>query len=185
MPIVAAQGFSEFSLEEIAKRADVTRNLLYRYFPRGRPDVVAAVVSEAGRQLTRDWVTDPDLSLEERLQANTARVAEHAFGPSDAWRIHRKARAADQPEINQLVNGYLDTVVANVSRNNLGTADPPLPVRLSIDAFIAFGETLIDEARDTKIPREQIAQILIETLVAALQSAQAVARDPGRPQPLE
>ena len=185
MPVVAEEGLSEFSLEEIAARADITRNNLYRYFPRGRPDIVVEVVREAGRQLTGGWVTDPDLSLEDRLQANMAHVAEHAFGPSDAWRIHRKARAADRPEITQIVNEYLEAVVANVALNNLGTADPPLPVRLSIDAFIAFGETLIDEARDTKIPREQIAQILIETLVAALQSAQAVARDPGRPQPLE
>ena len=39
MPVVAEQGFARFSLDKVAARVeDVTRNLLYHYFPRGRPD---------------------------------------------------------------------------------------------------------------------------------------------------
>ncbi len=172
MPVVARQGFAGFSLEKIAEQADVTRNNLYRYFPRGRPDIVAAVVTEAGRELTRGWVTDPGLSLEQRLQANMAQIADHAFGPSDAWRIHRHARAVDQPEIAEIVTGYLDIVVSNIAVNNLGTADPPPSVRAAILATIAFGETLIDESRDAEIPRELIGQMILEVLVTTLRSAQ-------------
>jgi AcrR family transcriptional regulator len=172
MPVVAEQGFSEFSLEEIAAQADVTRNNLYRYFPRGRPDIAVEVVREAGRQLTGGWVTDPGLSLEDRLQANTARIAEHAFGPSDAWRIHRRARAADRPEINEIVTEYLNKVVANISVNNVGTPEPPPRLRAAILATIAFGETIVDEARTSDVPRSEIAHIILETLVAALRAAQ-------------
>jgi AcrR family transcriptional regulator len=173
MPVVAEQGFGGFSLEAIAERADVTRNNLYRYFPRGRPDIVVAVVAEAGRQLTSAWVTDPELSLEQRLQANMALVAEHAFGPSPAWRIHRRARADDQPEVAALVDGYLGTIVSNISLNNLGTPDPPPAVRASIVATIAFGEAMIDESRDAGLPRERVEQIILEILVTALRAAQA------------
>ena len=67
MPVVAEEGFADFSLGRIANRAGVTRNLLYHYFPRGRPDVALAVADEAGRQLTDDWVTDQTLPLPERL----------------------------------------------------------------------------------------------------------------------
>jgi AcrR family transcriptional regulator len=171
MPIVAEHGFGDFSLEEIARRADVTRNNLYRYFPRGRPDIVAAVVREAGRELLSGWVTDPELSLEERLRANSAHVAEHAFGPSDAWRIHRRARAADQPEINRIVADHLELIVANVSLNHVGTADPPPRVRVAIEGMIAFSETLVDRARGTDISQEEIVRIIIRTLVAALDAA--------------
>ena len=171
LPIVAEQGFGDFSLEEIARQADVTRNNLYRYFPRGRADIVLAVVREAGRELLSGWVTDPELSLEERLRANTAHIAEHAFGPSDAWRIHLKARAADQPEVNRILAGYLDLIVANVSLNNLGTTDPPPAARATIEAIIAFGETLVDRARGAGISQEEIVQIIIRTLRAALDAA--------------
>jgi AcrR family transcriptional regulator len=172
MPVVARQGFGGFSLEEIATQADVTRNNLYRYFPRGRPDIVAAVVSEAGRALTNGWVTDPELSLGQRLQANMAGIAAHAFEPSDAWRIHRQARASGQPEIAEIVNDYLNTVVSNISLNNLGTPDPPPSARASILATIAFAETMIDESRDAELPRELIGQIILDILVTALRSAQ-------------
>jgi AcrR family transcriptional regulator len=173
MPVVAEQGFGDFSIEQIAEQADVTRGNLYRYFPRGRSDIVAAVVREAGIELTSGWITDPELSLEERLQANMARLAEHAFGPSDAWRIHRKARAVDQPEIAEIVDHYLDTIVSNISVNNIGTTDPPPTVRAAILAALVFGETMMDELREEDIPRGQIGQIILDTLVAALRSAQA------------
>jgi AcrR family transcriptional regulator len=174
MPVVASHGFANFSLEEIAERADVTRNNLYRYFPRGRQDIVAAVVSEAGRELTSGWITDPELSLEERLQANMALIANHAFGPSDAWRIHRQARAVDQPELAEIINGYLDVVVSNIAVNNIGTPDPPPAVRAAILGTIAFAETMIDESRTAGIPREQIGQMILAVLVTSVRAAQAV-----------
>ena len=58
MPVVAEQGFTEFSLDDVAARADVTRNLLYHYFPRGRADVALAVAEAAGHRLTDEWITD-------------------------------------------------------------------------------------------------------------------------------
>ena len=179
MPVVAREGFGDFSLEEIAEQADVTRNNLYRYFPRGRPDIVAAVVREAGRELTDGWATDAELTTEERLQANMAGIAQHAFAPSDAWRIHRQARAAGQPEIAEIVNEYLGTVVSNISLNNLGTPDPPPGVRLAILATLAFAETIIDESPNADIAPEHIGQIILDTLVTALRSAQTPPRRPS------
>ena len=61
MPVVARDGFFDFSLDEIAERAGVTRNLLYHYFPEGRPDVVLAVVERAGHELVDGWVLDEGL----------------------------------------------------------------------------------------------------------------------------
>ena len=49
MPVIAEQGFSDFSLDEVAERADVTRNLLYHYFPQGRSDLAVAVAERAGK----------------------------------------------------------------------------------------------------------------------------------------
>jgi AcrR family transcriptional regulator len=172
MPIVAKQGFGDFSLEEIARRADVTRNNLYRYFPRGRPDIVIAVVRGAERELVTDWVTDPELSVEERWRVNTAHIAEHAWGPSDAWRIHLRARAADQPEIKRILADYLGVIVANVSLNNIGTPDPPPRVRVTIEAIIAFSETLLDRSRGTGISQEEIVQTIVRTLRTALAAIQ-------------
>jgi AcrR family transcriptional regulator len=173
MPVLAEQGFAEFSLEDVATPADVTRNLLYHYFPRGRPDIALAVVERAGRELTDDWVIDDQLPLPERLSANFSRMATHAMGPSDAWRIHRKARAAAQPELDEAVARYLELGISSISFNHLGTREPPPLVHLALTGFLAFAETVLDQTRARNAPLATVMQFLADTLVATIQAATA------------
>jgi AcrR family transcriptional regulator len=180
MPVLAEQGFADFSLDDVAEPADVTRNLLYHYFPRGRPDIAVAVVRQAGRELTKDWVTDPTLPLAQRVTANLAQMLPHALGPSDAWRIHRKARAADQPELNEIVAGYLEQIISSISLNHLGTATPPPLVHLTLTAYLSFAETLADVAGTTNTPPEAVMKILTDTLTAAIQAARTTADTSAR-----
>jgi AcrR family transcriptional regulator len=172
-PILARQGFADYSFDEIAARAGVTRNLLYHYFPRGRPDLTLAVVERAGRQLTEGWVVDGALPLSERLASNFARITEHALGPTHAWQIHRRARAAGEPELREVVARFVAVVIASVSENHLGTPDPPPLVHLALIGFVAFAEAVLDEARVTSAPREQVMRVLADTLVATITAAAA------------
>jgi len=173
MPVVAGQGFTEFSLEEVAARADVSRGLLYHYFPRGRPDIALAAVARAGQVLTSDWVVDESIPLDERLAANFRRIAEHALAPTDAWRIYRRARAADSPELSELTEHVGERVISSVSLNHLGTRTPPPLVHLALTAFVAFAETALDEARERNAPAGAVTQVLSESLVATIEAARA------------
>src|SRR5437763_6594156 len=125
MPIVAEQGLGAFSLDEVARGANVTRNLLYHYFPRGRPDILVAVGERSGHELSDGWVTDESIPLPERMAANFQRFLAHSEGPSDAWRIHRLGRASTEPELHTIIERFEDVVIAGVSQNNFGTPDPP------------------------------------------------------------
>jgi AcrR family transcriptional regulator len=171
MPVLARHGLRDYSLEEIAERAGVTRNLLYHYFPRGRPDVTLAVADRAAQQLTADWAVDEALPLEERLAANFNRIAEHAMRPTHAWQIHRLARAASEPELREMVARFVGVVIANVSQNHLGTTEPPPLVRLALKAYVAFAETALDEARATGADRAEVTSVLANTLVATIDAA--------------
>jgi AcrR family transcriptional regulator len=171
MPILAQRGFADFSLEEIAARAGVTRNLLYHYFPRGRQDVVVAVVDRAGQELSSDWVLDEELPISERLAANANRMLGHALVPTDAWRIHRRARAAQDPEIEAIVGRYVELVISFVSLNHLGTPKPPRLVHLALTGYVAFFETTLDQARAVRAPRARVMQLLADTLVATISAA--------------
>jgi AcrR family transcriptional regulator len=173
MPLVAEHGFADFSLEELAAQADVTRNLLYHYFPRGREDIVLAVVERAGRELTDDWVTDDTLPLGERLTANFGRIAEHALKPSDAWLIHRHARAATEPELTAVSAAFNDVVVESVALNHFGTRRPTALARLALVGYLSFAETVLDQARVSRTPsRPRVMQLLAETLIAIIAAAQ-------------
>lgn len=173
MPIVARHGFAEFSLDEVTERAGVTRKLLYHYFPRGRADVVLAVAERAGHELTDDWVVDEAIPLEERLAANNTRMIEHAMTPSDAWTIYRLARSSPDPEIRQRVERFVDVVVSSVAQNHLGTgAPPPLP-RMAIRGFLAFFESVLDDARATGASLDAILRMLADTLRHTVDAALA------------
>jgi AcrR family transcriptional regulator len=181
MPLAAERGLAALSLEEVATRADVSRNLLYHYFPRGRHDLAAATVLEAGRELSADWVTDDALPLTERLTANFARVVDHALTPTDAWRVHRRARAADVPELNEITADYEEEVIASIALNHLGTGDPLPAVRLALTGYLAFAEATLDQARTTNVPRAQVIQIVRDPLVATLSAAVEAAHQPSNP----
>jgi AcrR family transcriptional regulator len=173
MPLVADQGFAEFSLDQVAASADVTRNLLYHYFRRGRPDIVLSVVRLAQRQLSADWLFDEAVPLPERVAANFARIADHALQPTDAWVIHRRSRAAIEPELREAVERFLNGVVSGIARNQLGTPDPPPLARVALHGYLAFGETVLDGAREANLPRPQVMRVLTDALVATVQAAKA------------
>jgi AcrR family transcriptional regulator len=172
-PLVAEQGIAGFSLDELARRADVTRNLLYHYFPRGRPDILIAVGERAGHELTDGWVTDESIPLQERMTANFQRFFAHAEEPSVAWLIHRLGRASNEPELHAIIDRFEDVVIGAVSLNNLGTDDPPPIARLGIKGFIAFSETVLDAARANGMPREQVIGLVAQTLAATMQAIRA------------
>jgi len=171
LPIVAEQGLSELSLDDVAARADVTRNLLYHYFPRGRADLAVAVCEEAGRLLTGDWITGPEVPLPERLAANNARMIEHAMEPSDAWRVYRHARGSTEPEVREVVERFVALVISNISLNHFGTPDPQPLVRVALTGYLAFFEASLDSARATGVAPERVLPLLGRTLAEALRAS--------------
>ncbi len=59
IPLVARHGPMDLSLDDVAERVGVTRNLIYHYFPGGRTDLITAVAEEAERQLLGASEFDP------------------------------------------------------------------------------------------------------------------------------
>jgi AcrR family transcriptional regulator len=172
-PIVAAQGLTEFSLDEVAATADVSRNLLYHYFPRGRPDIALAVVRLAERELGAGWNLDESLPLPDRVAANFRHVADHALRPSDAWLIHRHSRAAVEPELRAAAEQSLEFMVSVIARNQFGTSDPTPLGRLALRGYVAFAETVLDDSRAGGIPIAQVMHLMTDTLYATVRASRA------------
>ena len=147
LALAARQGQAGLSLDDVAERADVTRNLLYHYFPRGRLDVFLAALARAGDELTGDFIVDPSRPLAERLAANTDRAIDHAERRSDAWLVWRHAQSAAEPEIQAVLGRYRDAIVTGMALNHLGTADPPPLARVALRAYLDFHQTALDEWR--------------------------------------
>jgi AcrR family transcriptional regulator len=168
LAVAAQQGYANLSLDAVAERAGVTRNLLYHYFPRGRLDVFLAALELAGDELTSDFSVNPDQPAAERLAANMLRYLEHAASPTDVWLVARHATAAAEPEIAALHNRYRDAIVAGIAQNHFGTPDPPPLALVALRAFVDYYTTAMDEWRDSGIDRQTVLEVLQSTLVATV-----------------
>ena len=174
LEVAAERGYRRLELEEVAERAGVARTLLYRYFPEGRRDLYRAALERAGQILAGDWVTDESTPLSERLARNFARIIDHAAEPSDAWRLYRQARTGGDPELVAIGDRYHRLVIESVSRNHLGTKEPPELVRIALTGFLAYAETALDTWRESGLPRETITELLSRTLVTTIEAAVAL-----------
>ena len=168
--IAAEGGFHELSLDAVAERAGVTRNLIYHYFPRGRPDLILAVVAYAGDELTRDWLTDSAVPIEERLATNFARFVEHALEPSRVWLVHRQGRTLGDPEAEALGEQYRAVIVRSVALNHLGTEEPGPAATGALRAYLDFGERALDEWRERELEVAGVYPLLAETLLTVVSS---------------
>jgi len=175
LAVVAERGYTGLTLDEVAERAGVTRNLLYHYFPRGQLDLFLAAVDRAGRALTDGWVTDEQVPLQERLAANFSRFFDHALEPSDAWLVHRQGRLLGEPEVTALGERYRSIVIAAISLNHFGTDDPEPFARAALRSYLDFAERALDECRERELDRNATGRLLAETLLAVAASVREAA----------
>jgi AcrR family transcriptional regulator len=178
LSIAAQEGYENLAFEKVANRAGVTRNLVYHYFPGGRQQLLEAAVHRAGEHLSSGWVTDPKVPLGERLAANLNRMMDHAAEPTDAWRLYRQGRGSVDPSLLEIAGLYRERMIDNIALNQLGTTDPPPIVRVALDGFVSYVETVIEAATKEEISRDQVLELVGGTLMSAMNAA-AGATVPG------
>src|SRR3954469_6802244 len=171
LAVAAREGYDNLAFEKVANRAGVTRNLVYHYFPGGRQQLLEAAVHRAGEQLSSGWVTDPGVPLGERLGANLERGEGHAAEPTDAWQLYRQGRSLIDPNLLEISRQYRERVIGTIALNQLGTTEPPPIVRIALDGFLAYVETVIEFAIEQGTPREQVMELVAGTLMSAMNAA--------------
>jgi AcrR family transcriptional regulator len=171
LAIAASEGHERLAFEKVANRANVTRNLVYHYFPGGRQELIEAVAHRAGEQLSSEWVTDPEIPLAQRLATNLNRMIDHAEGPTDAWQVYRQGRGAVDQRLLEIATEYRKHLIDNISLNQLGTSNPPPAVRIALDGFLAFAETVIEAGLEQGLERDQMMELIAGTLMSAMNAA--------------
>jgi len=177
LAVAAREGHERLAFESVAQEAGVTRNLIYHYFPGGRQELVEAAVHRAGDVLTSDWATNPDVPLAERLATNLNRMMDHAAGPTDAWLLYRQSRGLVEPRLIEIAARYRERVISTIALNQLGNSKPPPIVHSAIDGFLAYVETVMENALADGIDRERLVAVVAPALTATLDAAVAAAAE--------
>ena len=170
LAVIAAGGIRELSLDEVADRAGVTRNLLYHYFPRGQLDLELAAVNEAALQLSEGFDTDPAVPLDEKLPRNFDVFVRHAWQQTDAWRTMVDAASRRDEEMRAKVDAHRDVVVAAIALNHFGTEDPGPLAHTALRGFLEFAFTALDLGRKANLDPEAVVATLRDVLLATVAS---------------
>lgn len=173
LAVIAAGGVRELSLDEVAERAGVTRNLIYHYFPRGRIDLELAAVDEAARQLSAGFETDPSVPLDEKLPRNFEGFVRHAWDRTDAWKTIVDAGSRRDREMRAKVDAHRDGVVAAIALNHFGTTDPGPLAQTALRAFLEFAVTALDRGREAGLEPEDVVATLQDVLLATVASVRS------------
>ncbi len=111
--------YEEISIEDIARSADVSKGLLYHYFPTKRDFVVAAVASSVA-ELTELLRLDPEISPDEQADANIDAFLGYVEQRPAGFTSIFRTRGGGDPELMEIIAGArsrrLELILAGLAR---------------------------------------------------------------------
>jgi AcrR family transcriptional regulator len=176
--LLAERPFDEVSIEEIARAAEVSKGLLYHYFPT-KKDFLIAALERGQEELAALTAPDPDLPPAEQLTASLDRFLDFVEEHEAAYTAIFRSRGGGDPEIQAALEAgrqqRMDAVI-----ESLGSWEPaPASVErtptleTAVQGWFFFVEGAVLrwlERRDME--RGELRELLGRALIASLQAAE-------------
>jgi AcrR family transcriptional regulator len=177
LELFGTQSYDELSIDEIARRAGVSKGLLYHYFPSKRAFYVAAV-REAARQLLAEtdidqhgWGPEPD---PEGVRAGLRAFLGYISRRRAVYAFLLRGGIGTDPEVGEIVEetrrAVVDRILSRLSRFGARQDDPP--TRLQLRGWLGFLEaSTLEWAETQEVELEEFLELLVQmssTLFASL-----------------
>ncbi|MEO6473453.1 MAG: TetR/AcrR family transcriptional regulator [Aeromicrobium sp.] len=166
--LFASRSYEDVHIEEIAELAEVSRGLLYHYYPTKRAFFAALVRREAARmiELTQP---DPSLGVVEQLSFGIEAYLRHCKEHAQGVKVVYSGWGSVDPEVRQIIHGDLriqeDRIVAAVSPDKPATRF----LRIGVRGWLAFTRSACHDWLDSDdIPLEDVRDMCTHALVATL-----------------
>ena len=162
--------YNDFTMDEIATLANVSKGLLYHYFPTKREFYMAALREATGEML---HLIEPSLSLppveamRAALDAYLGFVEDHA----PAYRAVLRGGVGADPEVQKIADDFRDAMAERLL-NGARILQPTPEQRLAVRGWIGFVEAASLNWIDRQdLARPRLIQLLSQTFAAAMQAA--------------
>lgn len=163
--------YDEVSIDELARKAKISKGLFYYYFPTKR-DLYLAGLSATAEELVSKVVSVPrDLAPRPRATAAVEAYLEHVAGEGAAFMSLMRGGIGSDPEVSNVVEGVrskiLDEFLINAPIGAL-LADKPI-ARLAIRGWIGMVEAASTEwLAKQDVSRDAVRELLIDQLFELL-----------------
>ncbi|GLW68897.1 TetR family transcriptional regulator [Kitasatospora phosalacinea] len=155
-------------MDEVARRAGVSRALLYRHFP-SKHALFAAVYQEAADRLLATTRIDPAVPLREQLVQGMEVHLDYFVANSNAVLAANRVLAGD-PVIQTIMTGELDALRARLL-TVLPLADDTARAAVSsvLRSWLVFVQVLVvDWLTEPTCSRDRLRDICVESALGAL-----------------
>lgn len=166
--LFASRSYEDVHIEEIAELAEVSRGLLYHYYPTKRAFFAALLRRETARMIDLTQ-PDPSLGVLDQLRAGIDTYLQHCKEHAHGVKIVYSGWGSADPEVQQIINHDLriqeDRIV------NAVNPDAPASefLRIAVRGWLAFMRSACHDWLDSdEITREDVRDLCTQALVATL-----------------
>jgi AcrR family transcriptional regulator len=169
LQMLTEQSLDELSTDEVARRAGISRGLLFHYFATKR-EFHQAVVRKACGELIAATAPDPSLDAEAWLDAAMTGFVDHVLGNRAAYLSLVRGAPANTPAVQEIVDETRRTLADRVLEYHRRAGLPERPHLATIaQAWTAFSEeATVNWPLHEPRAREELNNFLKHSLVTLL-----------------
>ena len=175
--MLSLRGLEQISVEEIAKKAGISRGLLFHYFA-SKHDFHLAIVARASEELLAQTAPDPDLTEPvDILRDAMNRYLDYVTNNRESYISFMRGPASTDPQMRAI----FDRTRAAIAERTLAALPAPSGVEpaqtgLAVRGWIAFvEEATVSWLKDPQIERSDLIAMNVRALPALTLSAELAA----------
>lgn len=163
----ATHGYDELSVDEIAKRAGVSKALVYHYFG-GKHGLYVATIDDVARRLEEALEPPTGASLEEAIRASLGAFVRYVRDNDAIYRTLLRGGIGNDPAVAEIVERVRRRATVLVLAL-LGQSEADARLAIAIAGWIGFTESAtLAWLEQRQIDADGLVEVLLDALAAVL-----------------
>ncbi|WP_433576496.1 TetR/AcrR family transcriptional regulator [Nocardia brasiliensis] len=166
--MLAERALEDISVDDIAKQAGISRGLLFHYFT-SKNEFHEAIARQVSAEFLTATAPDRSLGLFDMLRDSVERYVDYVEDNRAAYHAILRGPSSYNPGVMTYVNESRSAIAEIVlTEIPIPLDDPDRPrLALAVRGWIAFvEETILTWMSDKPVSREQLVELIVESLPA-------------------
>ncbi|MER6669676.1 TetR/AcrR family transcriptional regulator [Amycolatopsis japonica] len=163
--LFAERPYDDVWIEQVADIAEVSRGLLYHYFPTKR-DFVTEVIRSQGERLLEMTKSDPTLPVEEQLTAGLDAYLRYVEANEDGYRALHSGTSIAVDGVREVLDNNFAEQGRRILEVLCPDGEPPEALRVLVRGWLAFVVAVcLDWLKYRRLTREEIRDLCAKALL--------------------
>ncbi|ONF73467.1 TetR/AcrR family transcriptional regulator [Amycolatopsis keratiniphila] len=163
--LFAERPYDDVWIEQVADIAEVSRGLLYHYFPTKR-DFVTEVIRSQGERLLEMTKSDPTLPVEEQLTAGLDAYLRYVEANEDGYRALHSGTSIAVDGVREVLDNNFAEQGRRILEVLCPDGEPPEALRVLVRGWLAFVVAVcLDWLKYRRLTRDEIRDLCAKALL--------------------